>query len=301
MATPVDLRCPRCGARLTTFTPYPQITSYTRCPQCASVLPFVAPREPAPLFSWEVYPGLYPPTPLPRPPSSWRRPTIVALLFAVTLLLGALGGVFAWLGTDALKPGTLTVGGTIAPAAAPGVWVAIQGENGFVVNRTVPAGTFSISGVPFGGVLIRAGASGFAILEVDLFFSPVYRSVTGSAAQLQLSLTPANGSTVSIIDTTAFPDLETLVAGLWSGTGLLWISALVTGLGVLGARRDRTPFVVVGGASAMAAPFALPLLGIDIINEALTAVAFAAVVVGLAVLLLVLPEFARAQRPVEPI
>ncbi|MCI4353189.1 MAG: hypothetical protein L3K14_07380 [Thermoplasmata archaeon] len=301
MATPVDLRCPRCGMRLTAFTPYPQVTSYTRCPHCASVLPFVAPREPAPLFSWEVYSGLYPPTPLPHAPSPWRRPAIVALLLAVTLLLGTLGGVFAWLGSDALRPGTLRVGGTIAPSGAPGAWVSIQGENGFVVNLTVPAGAFTISGVPYGGVLIRAGAMNYSILEMQLFFSPVYSSVTGNPNQLQLSLSPANGSSVNIIDTTAFPDLEAFVAGLWSGTGLLWISALVTGLGVLGARRDRIPLVVVGGASAMAAPFALPLLGIDVINEALTAVALAAFAVGLAVLLLVLPEFARAQRPVEPI
>ena len=301
MATPVDLRCPKCGTRLTAFTQYPQVTSYTRCPHCAAVLPFVAPREPAPLYSWEVYPGLYPPTSLPRSPSPWRRPALLALLLAVTLLLGALGGVFAWFGSDALRPGTLTVGGTISPSSAAATWVSIQGENGFKVNTTVLGGTFSVAGVPYGGILIRAGASGYALLEFDLFFSPVYTSVTGSPTQLQLSLSPANGSSVNIIDTTAFPDLESFVAGAWSGTGLLWISALVTGLGVLGARRDRHSFIIIGGASAMAAPFALPLLGLDVISPAVTAVALAAFPVGLVVLLLVLPGFARAQPPVEPI
>src|SRR5579863_7481481 len=99
MVTPVELRCPSCGTRLTAYTPYPWITSYTRCPHCGSVLPFVAPREPAPLYSWDVYPGLYPPTPIPRPPGRGRRPALLALLLASTLLLAGLGGVFAWVGS----------------------------------------------------------------------------------------------------------------------------------------------------------------------------------------------------------
>ena len=301
MATPVDLRCPKCGARLTAFTQYPMITSYTRCPQCASALPFVAPREPAPLYSWEVYPGLYPPTSVPRPSSPWRRPALVALLLATTMLLAALGGTFAWLGSEALRPGTVTVGGTISPSPLVAAWVSVQGENGFTANVSAPAGTFSIPGVPYGGVRISAGALGYSMLQVDLFLSPVYASVAGSPSKLQLSLSPANGSSVNIIDTTSFPDLESFVAGAWSGTGLLWVSALLTGLGIVAARRDRLPLVVVGGASAMAAPFALPLLGIDVISQAITAVAVACIPVGLVVLVLVLPEFTRAQPPVEPI
>lgn len=301
MVTPVELRCPQCGSQLTAHTPYPQITSYTRCPQCGTVLPFVAPREPAPLFSWEVYPGLYPPTPMPRPPSRWRRPAVLALLVAVTVLLAAIGGAFAWLGSDALRPGTQTVGGTIAPAAAPGAWVSVQGENGFSVNTSTTAGAFSVPDVPYGGVVVTAGAIGYTMLQVDLFLSPVYSSITGSPEDLELTLSPANGSGVTIIDTTSFPNLETFVASVWSGTGVLWIAALFTALGAVAVRRDSLALVVVGGASALAAPFALPLIGIDAISEALTAVALAALPVGIVVLLLSLPSFTRGQPPVEPI
>lgn len=300
MATPVDLRCPKCGARLTAFTQYPMITSYTRCPQCASALPFVAPREPAPLYSWEVYPGLYPPTSIPSPPSRWRRPAVLALLLAVTMLLAGLGGIFAWVGGDALRPGALTVGGTVSPSGLPGAWVDVQGENGFNVNMSAPTGVFSVPRVPYGGVEVTAGAMGYGSVQVELFYSPVYSSITGSPDALQFELSRSNGSSVNIIDTTSFPDLETFVATVWSGTGVLWISALLTGLGVAATRRDRLPLVIVGGVSAMAAPFALPLLGIDVINQATTLSALTALPVGLVVLILVVPEFVRAQSPVEP-
>jgi hypothetical protein len=301
MATPVDLRCPKCGARLTAYTPYPLITSYTRCPQCGSVLPFVAPREPAPLYSWEVYPGLYPPTALPRAPSPWRRPALLALLLAATLLLAALGGIFAWVGGDALRPGTFTVGGTVSPGGLPGAWVDVHGENGFNVNVSTASGRFSIPGVPCGGVAVSTGATGYGTLEVDLFYTPVYSSISGSPAALQLDLVPANGSGITIVDTTEFTDLENFVATVWSGTGILWIAALLTGIGSLAARRERLPLVVVGGATAIVAPFALPILGIDVINQATTLTALAALPVGLVVLILAFPDFVRAQPPVEPI
>jgi hypothetical protein len=301
MAVPVDLRCPHCGARLTAYTPYPHVTSYTRCPHCASVLPFVAPREPAPLYSWEVYPGLYPPTPVPRPPSRWGRPTLVTLLIASTVLLAGLGGAFAWVGGDALRPGTLTIGGTISPPGAPGGWVLIQGENGFEVNVSTSTGSFSVSGVPYGGVVVTAGAIGYQILQVDLFLSPAYSSVTQNPNALVLDLNPANGSSENIIDTTPFSDLENFVATIWSGTGLLWICALFTGLGVLAARRGGLPLVIVGGASAVVAPFVIPLLEINVVSEVLTAMGLVVLPLGLVVLAMVLPPFVRGQPPVEPI
>jgi hypothetical protein len=302
MVTPVELRCPHCGARLTAFTPFPWTTSYARCPHCASVLPFVAPRDPPPLYSWEVHPGLYPSTPFPRRTSPWRGPTLLALLVAVTALLLTLGGAYALLGSEALGPGSVTIGGQVRANSPAAIWVEIQGENGFTRNLTTVNGTFSIPNVPYGGVSLHAGAVGFAILEVDLFVSPVYTSVSGSPAQLSLSLTPANGSSITIVSTTEFPDLESFVASLLSATGLLWIAAAVSGLGIRAALQGgRLSGVVVGGCSAIAAPFVLPVLGIDIVNEALTAVAVVAIPVGVVILLLSLPDLARAQGPVEPI
>jgi hypothetical protein len=226
---------------------------------------------------------------------------LLSLLIACTLLLAALGGALAWVGSDALRPGTLTLGGSVSPAGASNVWVDVQGENGFAMNVSVPAGAFSVPGVPFGGVQITASATGFQTLIVDLFLSPAYSSVTGSTTSFQLDLSPANGSSVSIIDTTSFPDLENFVATLWSGTGLLWIAALFTGFGILAVRRDGLPLVVVGGASAVIAPFVLPLLGLTVVSEALTAVSLVALPLGLVVLAVVLPPFVRAQPPVEPI
>jgi hypothetical protein len=300
MATPVDLRCPHCGAWLTAYTGYPLITSYTRCPHCGSVLAFVTPRAPAPLYSWEVYPGLYPPTLVPRPPSRWRRPAVLALLLAVTVLLAALGGIFAWVGSDALRPGNLTVGGTLTPAPT-GAWVDVQGENGFDDNVSAASGSFTVPGVPYGGIEISSGAAGYAVLRVELFYSPVYSSLAGDWRAIQLDLSPANGTTVNIIDTTSFPNLESFVATVWSGSGLLCIAAGLTALGSVAARRDRLPLVVVGGSTAVVAPFVLPLLGIDVINQATTASALAAFPVGLVILILALPELIRAQPPVEPI
>ena len=212
-----------------------------------------------------------------------------------------MGGIFAWVGSEALRPGTLTVGGTLSPAGAAGAWVEVQGENGFKANVTAPTGTFSIAGVPYGGVEVSAGATGYGMVQLDLFYSPVYSSLTGSPSALQIALSPSNGSSVSITETSAFPDLETFVATVWSGTGLLWILALFTGLGLAAARKDRLPLVLVGGISAMAGPLVLPILGIDVINTATTISALVAFPVGLVVLILALPDFARAQPPVEPI
>lgn len=301
MAMPVELRCPSCGTRLTAYTPYPHITSYTRCPHCGAVLPFVAPREPAPLYSWEVYPGLYPPTPVPRPPDPRRRLALWALLMVATLLIAVVGGVFAWVGSDALRPGTMTVGGTILPSTAPSTWVEVAGENGFEANVSAPRGIFSIPGVPYGGVTVTAGATGYGIVQVEMFYSPVYSSITGSPSSIQIDLSPANGSGVSVINTTPFPDLENFVASVWSGTGMLWILAALTGLGWAAARRDRLPLVVVGGVSAMGAPFVLPILGIDAISLATTISALIALPAGLVVLILSVPELARTQPPVEPL
>ena len=137
---------------------------------------------------------------------------------------------------------------------------------------------------------------------MGLFLSPVYSSITGSPQQLTLALGHSvNGTAVTVVDTSAFPDLETFVATVWSGTGLFWIAALFTGLGAVSARLDKLPLAVVGGATALVAPFIIPLLGINVVSEVLTAVALVVLPLGIGILLLALPPFARAQAPIEPI
>ena len=241
---------------------------------------------------------------LPRPSPRRRARGVVrrcSLLLAATLLLASLGGIYAWFGGAALEPGTLTVGGSVFPLQAPGAWVLVQGENGFSANVSVTDGEFMVSHVPYGGIVVTAGANGYQDIQLQLFFSPVYSSVTGSLQKLEFELAPYNGSSATVIDTTEFPDLESFVASVWSGTGLLWIGALFTGLGLVAARRDKIPLVVVGGATAIVAPFAVPLLGIDVVSETLAGIGLVALPVGVVVLLLVLPQFVRSQPPVEPI
>ncbi len=245
--------------------------------------------------------------PLPRRQARWIRVALPALLLAAALLLSGLGGWLLWVGEEALVPGSIPIGGTVEraggpPIPIPGAWVKVQGENGFVVNTTVASGgTFRVAGVPYGGIELEAGAPGYSGFHESLFVSPVYTSVSGDLTNLVLSLTPGGRSNAAALITTVFPDLESLVASLWSGTAILGIAALVTGLAAVAARSGRWPLAVAAGAAVAASPVVLPILGINFLGPTISAVALAAVPVGAGVLLLALPGLGRSVPPIEPL
>ncbi len=245
--------------------------------------------------------------PLPRRRARWTRPTLFALLLAAALLLSGLGGWLLWVGEQALAPGSIPIGGTVqraggAPIPIPGAWVKVQGENGFVVNTTVASGgTFRVPGVPYGGIELDAGAPGYSEFHESLFVSPVYTSVSGDLTSLILSLTPSGRSNATALITSLFPDLESLVADLWSGTAILGIAAVVTGVAAVTVRAGRWPLAVAAGAAVAASPVVLPILGIDFLGPTIFAVALAALPVGAGVLLLALPGLGRSVPPIEPL
>ncbi|MGC2360173.1 MAG: hypothetical protein WA691_07740, partial [Thermoplasmata archaeon] len=64
----VYLRCPACGGDLRVVLASEPATQWFPCPHCRTPVPAVVPRDPPPLYSWEVLPGLYPALPRPRVP-----------------------------------------------------------------------------------------------------------------------------------------------------------------------------------------------------------------------------------------
>ncbi len=301
MATPVDLRCPHCGAWLRAYSAYPQRTAYTRCPHCLATLPFVVPRTPAPLFSWEVHPGLYPAVPAPRAPFRQQRAVVFALLLVGTLLIVGVGGWFAVEGAVALSPGTVTLGGTLTPAPIVGAWVNVTGENGFHENVSVPAGSFSVPGVPYGGITLSAGAPGFQTVTFDWFVSVVYSTETGNLSRLTIALASDSAPAQAAAVPATFPNLEAFVATLWSGTGLLAVTAVVAGLGTVAARRGRLAPAVAAGSAVLLSPAISPILGLYLVDSTVFAISLAALPIGVLALTLTVPELARESGPVEPL
>ncbi|HEV2166231.1 MAG TPA: carboxypeptidase regulatory-like domain-containing protein, partial [Thermoplasmata archaeon] len=175
MAAPrIPLRCTQCGASVDLPPPAGPATSWSSCPQCGHPMPVVPWRERAPLFSWEVFPHLYPPLPPPRIPSKGVRPALLALLIAGAVALGGLSAVTAAEGAFALGPGTVTVSGSVvaasAPSSPPGAATPLSGAHVTVQYTGGPprtaltggAGTFEFSGVPPGGITLNASAKGYS-------------------------------------------------------------------------------------------------------------------------------------------
>ncbi len=95
-------------------------TQWFPCPHCGSPVPVVVPRDPPPLYSWEVLPELYPPLPPPRR-SRWRAQRVVAfVLVAVAIVAIALLGALAGYGVEANAPAHYPVNGVVVePNSAP--------------------------------------------------------------------------------------------------------------------------------------------------------------------------------------
>ncbi|MCI4346417.1 MAG: carboxypeptidase-like regulatory domain-containing protein [Thermoplasmata archaeon] len=273
--TPVTLRCPRCGKFLSTLPPVGPGLLWTHCPSCSYPVPVIHPRDPSPLFTWEVYPEVAPVGTLPE----WSGPTArrfsSGLLLFATAVLVLVGLLAVVTGLGALPSHTYTVGGTVesavggagSSAPVPGAQVVVTGENGFRVSVfTGSDGSFSVSNVPSGAIGVNVTAAGYAPAQEELFDSPVYAAPSGGARGITVNLAAAGSSGGSFIQLSAFPSLESLVATLWSGAILFVIAATVCIVGGLrDLRTDRPAWGVAGGASAALAGFLLPDLGLTTI------------------------------------
>ncbi len=243
-------------------------TQWFPCTNCHVPVPVVVPRDPPPLFAWEVFPGLYPTLPRPRLPR-WRARSVTAVaLFAVVVLAVAFGGVFAFYGYVAASPASyevsgtvyaISAGGTVGPAAGAQVLLTENG-GGRLGTTTGLGGVFGFSGVPAGGVVLNVTLSGYAPAEVDTFVSAVYDAGTQGISVTLAPGGPSNGSTLVL---SAFPSLESFLASLGAAVallGLVTVVALVAGWET--RRHDRPALGVVGGGAGITAPVALYLLGL---------------------------------------
>ena len=268
MGTPaVTMRCPTCGAELRVVLAPEPPTQWFPCPQCRNPVPVVVPRDPPPLFSWEVLPGLYPALPPPRRPRVRVRRMAEVALVIVAALAVVLAGVFAVLGYEALGPASYEVSGTVFEqsgfhdVAAPGANVVLTVNGGpATVTQTDSSGRFAFANVAPGGISLNVSAAGFESVVVDTFASPVYGTATTG---LSVVLVPGNSTNTSTVSLSPFPDLETFVASVGGGVALLGLVALLGGWAAIVTARSNRPAVgVVGGAGGLLAPVALYFLSL---------------------------------------
>jgi Carboxypeptidase regulatory-like domain len=269
-ATTVRIRCLRCGTEIAASAGPSSATKWIACPHCQAPVPIVAPTDPPPLFSWEVYPHLYPPLPPPRfPRHSARGAAGFGLVIATLLLVGVAGGLL-YEGSAAMTPAHFTVGGTVYESASGTagsglVTVALYGENGFTERiLTEAGGSFSFSEVPQGGASLNVSAPGYAPVNVSLFLSVVYVA-GGSTTAIVVTLTPGSEANATDVDVSPFANMESFVANIWSGAFLLLIAAALTAVGAVATfRTDRPPLGAAGGFATLVAPIGLILLGATI-------------------------------------
>ena len=265
----VAMRCPRCGADLRIVLAPAPPTQWFPCPNCGTPVPALVPRDPPPLYSWEVLPGLYPALPRPRPPRfNLRRAAATALtvaavvLFAFAALLAVYGFAAPVSGSYAVSGTVLTSqsGGGVAPAL--GAHVVLTNENQGSSSLVVgPSGTYAFTGVPTGGFSINVSLSGYAPVTIDGFVSSIYLAGAGAVTIVLAPGTTANGTVLAL---SAFPDLESFVASIGAGLVLLAFAGIVCVAAALVTRRSDRPAVgVVGGGAGVFAPLALVFLALD--------------------------------------
>ncbi len=273
----VSVRCPVCGADLRVVLAPAPPTQWFPCPQCHNPVPVVVPRDPPPLYTWEVLPGLYPALPPTRRPRvSLRRMAQVALV-GVAAVAVALAGVLVVLGDQALGPESYTVSGTVvedgsggAGAPASGATVVLTTDSGQeFVQHTGANGGFLFSDVPVGGISLNVTLSGYAPVTVTTFASTVYNAGTTGLSVTLVPGNPSNGTTTTL---SPFPNLESFLASIGSGAVLLGIVALLGGVAAVVTRRSDRPAVgVVGGAAGVLAPAALYFLALGGLFPVVTA------------------------------
>jgi len=305
----VTVRCPRCGAYVAAPARSPTTASYATCPHCSTTVPIVAPRDPAPLFTWEVFPSVYPSLPVPRAPGARLLTVVGVALLVATLLLAGLAGFLVWNGVEAVGPGTFTLHGTVVRSSefssvtepVAGGTVNVSGESGFhelVLSNA--SGGFVVTGIPAGGVSVNVSAPGYSSVLVEVFVSAIYATAS-SSSPLVVTLTASAGSPSTIVVQSPFPTLENLLASLGSAAVLLGIAALIAGVGARAAlRKGRVTHAVVGGAAALIAPAALFELGETIVFPYLELPTVALAAIGALAVSLALVPLVWEARPPEP-
>lgn len=269
MSSPAALsvRCPSCGTIFGVVPAPSPPTQWIPCPQCRATVPVVLPRDPPPLFSWEIYPGLYPLYIPPRPPRFRRRRATIYVLVAALVICATLVGAFGYLGALAQRPATYTVSGTVAgPNGTPisGAQVELTTEANRSSSVTTGLdGTFSFVNIPVGGVLLNVTKSGYAYTSLLIFVSTVYVS-GGSSTGIALTLNPAPAN-ATVEYGAPFTTLEAFVTDLWATAGLLALVVIVGGIAIDRTRRSARPiYGVAAGFAALLTPLPIALLGIEI-------------------------------------
>ena len=252
MATlpPTALRCPRCGADAgPRGAPAPWLT-YRTCPSCGHSIAIAPALTAPPRYTWEVYPGLYPPQPRLRAPQvRWRR-LLVPVLLAIAL--GTAGLVALTVG-DAIassQSASFLLTGTVeASSGAPlaGANLVLVDEAGTVSGTTGADGSFSFPGVPTGGFNLSVAQSGYQTAILLGYVSPGY--TTGSQG-IRVTLVPGAGS--STIALAVFPNLETMLALVGAAAVAFAVCALVAGIGAgIVRRRDRPAMALIGSLAGL--------------------------------------------------
>jgi hypothetical protein len=265
----------------------------------------VVPRDLPPLYSWEVYPGLYPELPRPRVPK-WRvRRAAAAALLVVAVVSAGLAAGLIWTGWDSAQPARYTVSGTVYEPSGSGVAplagaVVTLVDDANATSRTVTGfgGTFSFANVMQGGVALNISESGYAPITLYTFVSNAYST---QATGLVITLTPGgagNGTTVAL---TPFPDMEQFLASVGAGAILLGIVALVAGFAaVVTLRADRPAMGVLGGAAGVLSPLALVYLSLSTALPILIAVTTITAGAGTFVLVVRALQLARTGPAPDP-
>lgn len=261
-------RCVHCGAPSAVLVPPTPGARWVTCPYCHGTMPVVPPTNPPPIFSWEVYPTVYPPPPPLRGTGRPAGRLAAIALVASTLLLVGVAGALVASGAEALGPATFRLSGVVELASDgsryAGALVTLASETGWTDSLTTsPNGTFTFTGVPGGGATLNVSAPGMASVSRAMFFSPSFRSTGAGPAGVLVLLSPGSAGPASTVYESPYPDLESFVSSVWSAAALLGLGAIVSAIGAHWAYRRARPTVgVAGGLSAAVAPFALAILGV---------------------------------------
>ena len=229
----------------------------------------VAPRDPPPLFSWEVYPNLYPAANPPKVVGPGVARLLVALLLTATVVLAGLAGGLGWAGIASLRAGGFPVRGVVSDAVsgalvpAGGALVNLSSETGATAStRTASDGSFSFQDVAAGGITLNITQVGFGPLNLQLFATSVYAS-PGVARTVHVTMIPGTPGNTTYESMSPFGDLNGFLTSLWSASVLLGSAAAVAAIGALAAFRERKfPYAVAGAGAAVAGPLAPGLLGV---------------------------------------